>query len=86
MNTATSVRAITMHPVVSSQIAAIGHDPQTNTLAIQFPSKTGSGSLYYYQNFTADQFAAFKAAESIGSHFIRNIKPQTVKHPFVRIS
>lgn len=74
--------AIAMQPVTSSQITAIGHDPATDTLAIQFPSKSGSGSLYHYQNFTAKDFAAFKSAPSIGSHFIKHIKPHTTKHPY----
>ena len=66
MNTETKqATAIEMVPCKSSQIAAIGHDPETNTLAIQFPSKTGTGSVYHYQNFTAEDFAAFSAAESM---------------------
>lgn len=78
--------AIAMQPVTSSQITAIGHDPATNTLAIQFPSKTGSGSLYHYDNFTADQFDAFKSAPSIGSHFIKQIKPNSDKHPYRKLA
>ena len=45
MNTETKqATAIEMIPCKSSQIAAIGHDSETNTLAIQFPSKTGAGT------------------------------------------
>jgi len=79
---------ITMESVVSSQIASIGHTPESNTLAIQFPDrKDGSpGSLYHYQNFTADQFAEFKSAESIGSHFGKHIKPFADRFPFAKIS
>lgn len=62
-----------MQPVESSQIAAIGHDPDTNTLAIRFYSGWGEkkrvGSLYRYSNFTAEDFEAFKNAESLGKHF-----------------
>lgn len=84
MNTKTAT-AIEMTPVKSSQIAAIGHDPETNTLAIQFPAKTGTGSVYHYSNFTAEDFAAFSAAESKGAHFGKHIKPLAEKFPFVKI-
>jgi hypothetical protein len=76
---------IEMHPVESSQIHAIGHAPGTNVLAIQFKSKAGPGSIYHYQNFSAEQFAQFQAAESVGAHFGKHIKPFAEKHPFVKI-
>jgi hypothetical protein len=78
-------KEIPMQPVESSQIAAIGHDPATNTLAIQFAAKSGAGSVYHYSNFTADDFVAFKAAESIGSHFGKHIKPCADRYPFVKV-
>jgi hypothetical protein len=77
---------IAMDAVESSQIAAIGHDPVTNTLAIRFPSKSGSGSVYHYANFDADQFAEFKKAKSIGAHFGKFIKPSADLHPYVKVS
>ncbi len=80
------LNTIDLHPVESSQIAAIGHCAETNTLAIQFKKKDGHGSVYHYANFTADDFAAFKGAESIGSHFGQHIKPATEKHPFTKVS
>lgn len=78
---------IAMDSVESSQIASIGHDAETNTLAIRFASKKdGSpGSLYHYSNFTAEDFAAFKSAESTGSHFKTFIKPHAAKFPYVKI-
>lgn len=78
-------KEIALNPVESSQIAAIGHDPETNTLAIRFPSKTGSGSVYHYSNFTATDFEAFKNAESLGKHFGQHIKPHADKFPFAKI-
>lgn len=78
--------SIALDAVESSQIAAIGHDPETNTLAIQFAAKSGTGSVYHYSNFTADDFAAFKAAESIGSHFGKHIKPFADKYPYVKVA
>lgn len=78
---------IAMDAVESSQIAAIGHDAATNPLAIQFPGKGDKpGSVYHYANFTADDFKAFQAAESKGSHFGKNIKPFADKYPYKKVS
>lgn len=77
--------AIPMNKVESSQIHAIGHNPATNTLSIQFKSKSGEGSVYHYSNFTAADFDAFEKAESVGSHFGKHIKPHVTKHPFVKV-
>lgn len=78
---------IPMTPVESSQLEAIGHDPDSNTLAIRFKSRGDRpGSLYHYQNFTAKDFEDFKAADSKGSHFIRNVKPYAKSFPYKRIS
>ena len=78
---------IPLTPVTSSQLAAYGHDPSTNTLAIRFKGHGDRpGSLYHYANVTAEQFEAFQAAESKGSHFIRTIKPNADKFPYTRIN
>jgi KTSC domain len=79
MHTANS---IPLTAIVSSQIAAIGHDEATSTLAIQFLSKGAKGNVYHYSNFTAADYAALAGAESIGSHFYKNIKPKADQHPF----
>jgi len=85
-NNLTPVTPIVMTPVDSSQIHSIGHDAASNTLAIRFKSYKGEpSSLYHYDNFTADDFAAFKDAESIGRHFGQNIKNATEKHPFQKV-
>jgi|LakMenE18May11ns_1017448.scaffolds.fasta_scaffold9947943_3 hypothetical protein len=77
---------ITMDSVESSQIDAIGYDPESQTLAIQFKSKSDKpGSVYHYSNFTPDDFAALKGAESIGSYFYKHIKPFPDKFPYTRI-
>lgn len=59
-----------MQSVKSSQISEIGHDPETNTLAVKF----AKGGLYHYDGVTAAQFDAIKSAESIGSHLDKHIK------------
>ncbi len=81
-----TANAIAMQPVESSQIAAIGHDPETNTLAIQFAAKSGTGSVYHYSGFTAEDFAAFSGSESIGAHFGKHIKPFAEKYPYTKIT
>jgi len=80
------MRCITLTDVESSQIAAIGHDPETNTLAIQFKNWKGERtSLYHYANVAANDFEAFKGAESLGRHFGRHIKPFADRYPYTRI-
>jgi hypothetical protein len=77
---------ITMDSVESSQIEAIGYDAGTQTLAIQFKGKGEKlGSVYHYANFTADDWQAFREAESVGSWFYRNVKPNKEKYPYTRI-
>ena len=84
------MNAIPMIDVESNQIHSIGHDATTNTLAIRFYRDWGAdkkpGAIYHYANFTAADFAAFRDAESLGKHFGKHIKPETVKHPFTRIN
>ena len=76
---------ITMHAVDSSQIDSIGHDAETNTLAVRFKNFKGEpGSLYHYANFTREAFLAFQNAESIGKHFGAYIKNATEAHPFTK--
>lgn len=77
---------IAMDAVDSSQIHSIGHDAASSTLAIRFKNKGGAPtSLYHYRNVSADDFAAFRAAESIGSHFYKHIKPFADKYPYVKV-
>ncbi|MBR8248654.1 KTSC domain-containing protein [Burkholderia cenocepacia] len=87
MNTETTAPHIPVQEVESSQIHAIGHDPVTNTLAIRFKNRASDAptSLYHYANFTAEDFAAFRDAESIGSHFRKHIKPYDKKHPYTKV-
>ena len=63
---------IPLTPVKSSQIAAVGHDPATSTLAVQFTR--GTGALYCYPNVSAEAHAAFMGAKSLGTHFGKHIK------------
>lgn len=78
---------ITLQPVTSSQIESIGHDSESNTLAIKFKGWGGKdGSVYHYANFTAELFAAFKSAKSAGSYFKSVIKDAADRFPYVKVS
>ena len=81
MNTAVAAPQIALQPVQSSQIAAIGHCPATETLAVQFLRKGAPADVYHYANITATEYAAFASAQSIGAHLGKHIKPYTAKHP-----
>mgnify|MGYP001558161838 CR=1 FL=1 len=75
---------IALSPVKSSQIHAIGRDPATSIMHIQFKGAAGPGSTYAYENVSLEQFAAFKGAESIGHHFGAHFK-KNEKHPYKKL-
>lgn len=60
----------TMHPVKSSNIASVGYDAESETLHVQFLN----GSSYAYKGVPAHEFAALKAAPSVGAHLHKKIK------------
>ncbi len=78
--------AIPMTPIESSQIDAFGYDAGTSTLAIQFKGKGGKpGGVYHYANVGETEWAAFRDADSKGSHFFRAIKAFPDRYPYTRI-
>ncbi|MGV1119192.1 KTSC domain-containing protein [Xanthomonas translucens] len=86
----TTAPRIRLDDVDSSQIYSIGHCPETNTLAIRFAkgygAKRGPGALYHYANFTAKDFAAFKAADSLSKHFAIYIKQFPTTYPYHKVA
>lgn len=60
-----------MTPVNSDSIAKVGHDPASRTLKVEF----NNGGIYHYAGVSADQHAALMRADSIGTHFHQNIRP-----------
>lgn len=68
---------IPMAPVTSNQVACIGYDPSTKTLACQFTR--GPGHIYHYPNVEPELHAQFVGAESIGTFFGQHIKPLPFK-------
>lgn len=59
-------------PVKSSNLAAVGYDPSTETLEVEF----SSGKVYGYAGVPADVAAAMTEAESVGSFFAKNVRGQ----------
>ncbi len=55
----------------STAIAAVGHDPETNTLHVQFHS----GRTYAYPDVSTEAHSQFLDADSMGSHFAKHIRP-----------
>lgn len=76
---------IQMQTVASSQINAIGYDPITSRLRIQFKSKAGPGPVYEYPDVTPEQHQALISAPSIGKYFGEHIKGNA-KHPHRKVS
>lgn len=63
---------IALQPVTSNQVAAIGYDEATQTLAVTFTR--GAGAIYHYPNVTKETHDAFMQAESIGKFFGAHIQ------------
>ena len=63
---------IPLTPVKSNQVAAIGYDAATKTLAVTFTR--GAGAVYHYPNVEPKLHADFLGAESIGRFFGQHIQ------------
>ncbi len=63
----------------SSNIHSHGYDPDSMTMAIKFKN----GGLYHGVGITQQAYDAFAAAQSMGSHFHKNLRSQFqfVKQP-----
>ena len=78
--------------VESSQIEAVAHDPETNTLGIRFhPNKKQKeagerGSEYHYSGVRHDMYVALTEAISVGKFFGEYIKPFPEVYPFTKVS
>lgn len=69
--------AIKTSPVESSNIAAIGYDPASKTLQVDFKT----GKRYQYQNVSPETFAEFKAADSVGKYFAERVRKEFLSVP-----
>lgn len=59
-----------MQPVDSSNLAAIGYDANTHTLAIEFKS----GGTYEYYDVEESVYEGLRTASSHGQYFQSNIR------------
>ncbi len=57
-------------PVTSSNICSVGHDPDNQTLEIEF----NSGAVYQYASVPPDEYDGLFNADSKGKYFNANIK------------
>lgn len=57
---------IALQPVESSKIKAIGYDPESKTLAVQF---NYGAAVYHYPDVAPETHAAFVGNESVGKFF-----------------
>lgn len=68
-------------PVASSDIAAIGYDPDTGELQVQFRNNR----IYSYPNITPDWYDGFLQAPSKGSYFAQTIRKNPQIYSYQRI-
>lgn len=84
--TSTKPLAIATSPVQSSQIAELGYDAASKTMAVRFKGwGEKPGALYHYGNVDQDDYDALRNAESIGAHFGKTIKPNPTRFPYARV-
>ncbi|BEP54494.1 hypothetical protein GmRootV118_17380 [Variovorax sp. V118] len=77
LNDEAELIVIAMKPVKSQQVASIGYDAGSKTLAVTFTH--GPGTVYQYPGVDAKVHADFLAAESIGTFFGKHIKTRPFK-------
>lgn len=70
--TVIGVDPIARKPVTSSNLVAVGYDPATSTLAVEFKG----GAVYHYGNVPAQAFDDLMASPSPGS-LLAFMKKQT---------
>ena len=66
-------------PLKSILLASMGYDKATQTLEVEYRK---SGTVYRYANVPPEKFKEMISDESLGSYFLKFIKPN---HPFTRI-
>ncbi len=66
-------------PVESSMIAAIGYNPDNQTLEVEF----NDGNVYEYDDVEPEVYEEFMAADSHGRFFLANIRDN---YPYRKLS
>lgn len=71
---------VDMIPVISSNVAAIGHDDITSVLFVRFHD---GARVYSYRGVSVPVYRAFCAAPSKGQFLVWHIKGQ---YPYARVA
>lgn len=72
-------------PVESSQIEAVGYEPDSKTLGVKFLAKgKWPASEYHYANVPPQIHRAMMAAASVGSFFTAEIKSRADLYPYTK--
>ena len=58
-----------MNPVTSGNVKAVGYDPASKTLRVEYKS----GGVYEWDGVAPERHAELMAAKSIGSHLNKNL-------------
>ena len=66
----------TLHPVTSANVAAIGYEPETQTLRVQFKGPDGKPrpKVYSHKGVPAELHGRLMAADSIGGFYAANVR------------
>lgn len=74
---------VKMVPVSSSNMAALGYDPDSQVLTVQFHGKDEkSGRVYQYQNVPAWLYGDMLGSDSVGMFFNQTIRANGQLYPF----
>lgn len=76
---------IEMAKVDSSHHSRAGYDADARHLYIDFAREGAPPNVYRYSNFGPEDWAGYQGAESKGRHFLRNIKSESTKFPYVKV-
>ena len=73
------INSIPLNPVTSSQIAALGYDDKTKTLAVRFNGQ--NHKVYHFHDVPKTVFDGF-SKDSIGKHFNASVRNK-YKHTII---
>jgi len=76
-----------MHTVKSSQVSAIGYEPETKKLRVRFKSfGQKSEPTYEYSSVSQGDYDAIRNAESVGREINQRLKKNPSAFPYRKLS
>ncbi len=77
-----------MSLVISQQVSAIGHDPETQKMRVRFKKlgRWDGEDTYEYSNVSPELYADILAAESIGRMINATVKSDPKAYPCIKLS